>query len=97
MNKRQLESSVKTVGMTYLFFFLFGAHYAYLGRWGLQILFWLTGGGFLIWALIDLFTISGKVEKYNAPIFAKLEDIEKREKDAEHAKNVALIAAARGK
>jgi len=42
-----------------------GAHYAYLGKWVTQIFYWLTLGGFGIWAIIDLFTLSGKVEQYN--------------------------------
>ena len=96
MNKHYLQSQVKSTGTDYLFWFLLGAHYAYLGRWGIQILYWITLGGFLIWALIDLFTLSGKVNEFNASIFQQIEEIEKKEKDAEHARNIAMVAAARG-
>ena len=56
---------MKSKGLAYLFWFLFGAHYAYLWKWGTQILFWITLGGFGVWTLIDLFTLGGKVETYN--------------------------------
>jgi TM2 domain-containing membrane protein YozV len=97
MNKHYLQSKVKSTGTAYLFWFLLGAHYAYLGKWGIQILYWLTLGGLGIWALIDLFTMSGKVNKYNAEIFQQIEAIEKKEKDDDYAKNMAMMAAATGK
>lgn len=56
---------MKNTGTAYLFFFLLGAHYAYLGQWVKQILFWFTFGGFGIWALVDLFSIGSKVEQHN--------------------------------
>jgi len=96
MNKHYLQSRVKSTGTAYLFWFLLGAHYAYLGKWGVQILYWLTFGGIGIWALIDLFTMSGKVNKYNADIFRQIDAIEKKDKDDEHARNMAMMAAASG-
>ena len=70
MNKYHLQSQIKSVETAYLFFFfLFGTHYAYLGKWGIQFLYWITLGGLGIWALIDFFTISEKVERHNAVIF----------------------------
>jgi len=96
MNKHQLQSQTKSTGTAYLFFlFLFGTHYAYLGKWGLQFLFWITAGGLGIWALIDLFTISGKVERHNAGIFEQIEKIEKREREDDQARQMAMIAAAK--
>lgn len=56
---------MKSKGVAYLLWFLLGAHYAYLGKWGTQILYWVTLGGLGIWAIIDLFTLGGKVETYN--------------------------------
>lgn len=97
MNKHYLQSKVKSTGTAYLFWFLLGAHYAYLGKWGIQILYWITLGGLGIWALIDLFTMSGKVNKYNADIFQQIEAIEKKEKDDDHTRNIAMMAAASGK
>jgi len=94
MNKHYLQSQVKSTGVAYLCWFLFGAHYAYLGKWGIQILFWITLGGIGIWALIDLFTLSGKVNRYNADIFQQVEAIEKKEKENDHARNMALMVTA---
>lgn len=56
----------KSIGLGYLCWFFFGLHYAYVGKWGIQLLFWLTGGGFLVWLIIDLFRIPGIVRNYNA-------------------------------
>ena len=95
MNKHYLQSKIKSSGTAYLLWFLLGAHYAYLGKWGLQILYWITLGGVGIWALIDLFTMSGKVNKHNVKIFQQIEDIEKKEREAEHARNIAMVQAAK--
>jgi len=54
-----------------IYCFLLGAHYAYLNKWGTQILFWITAGGFGIWALIDLFSIGSKVDTYNTNVELK--------------------------
>lgn len=59
----------KSVGMAYLFqLLLLGTGYAYLGKWGLQILLWITVGGLGIWALILLFMLPGMVKNYNKDI-----------------------------
>lgn len=56
----------KSLGTAYLFLVIvLGMHYGYLGKWGLQAVFWLTGGGFLIWWFIDLFRLPGLVKNYN--------------------------------
>jgi len=56
---------MKSKGLAYLLWFFFGLHYAYLGKWGIQFLFWITVGGLGVWWFIDLFTLGGKVESYN--------------------------------
>ena len=59
----------KSVGLAYLcHIFFFSCSYGYLHKWGLQILYWLTGAGFLIWFLIRLFTIPGSVRAYNQDV-----------------------------
>ncbi|MEW7292195.1 TM2 domain-containing protein [Aquimarina sp. 2304DJ70-9] len=94
MNKHYLQSQIKSTGTAYLFYFLlFGSHYAYLGKWGLQFLFWFTFGGLGIWSLIDLFTMSDKVSKHNFPIFKRIEEIENKEKEFDQEKQIAMIAA----
>lgn len=94
MNKHYLQSKVKSIGTAYLLWFFFGFHYGYLGKWGIQILYWVTLGGIGIWALIDLFTMSGKVDRHNAVLFQQIDEIEKKEKESEHARNMAMIVAA---
>ena len=72
---------------------ILGAHYAYLGKWGLQFLFWITLGGLGIWALIDLFLIPGKVAAYNAVIYEALDKIEKMEKEEDHRRHIESLKA----
>ncbi|MFV5687881.1 TM2 domain-containing protein [Flavobacterium sp. ZT3R25] len=96
VNKHYLQSQIKSSGTAYLLWFFFGFHYAYLGKWGLQLLYWFTFGGFFIWAIIDLFTLSGRVANHNALIFQQIDEIEKRDRDAEQTRNLAMILAAKG-
>jgi hypothetical protein len=94
MNKHTLQSQIKSSGTaSLLFLFLFGTHYAYLGKWGVQFLFWFTLGGFGFWTFIDLFTISGKVARYNAEIYRQIDQIEKREREEDQARQLAMISA----
>ena len=93
MDKHYLQSKIKSTGTAYLLWFIFGAHYAYLGHWGTQILYWITLGGLGFWALIDLFTMSGKVDRYNANIFRQIEAIERKEKDEAQERNMAMFSA----
>ncbi len=93
MSKLLLQNQLKESSTTYLFYFFFGAHYAYLGKWGTQILFWLTIGGLGIWAIIDLFRISSLVKKHNSPIFAEIERLEKKEKDEDFKKQMMMMQA----
>lgn len=97
MNKHYLQSKVKSTGVSYIFLWFFGAHYAYLGHWGLQILFWCTFGGCGVWWFIDLFCLPGKVGRYNAVLFQQIEDIEKKEKAQNQADNIAMITAIKEK
>ena len=65
----EFERKSKSLGLAYLFLLiLFWAHYGYMGKWGLQIVFWFTGGGFLIWWFIDLFRLPGLMKNYNQDI-----------------------------
>jgi len=59
----------KSVGIGYLFILLvFSTHYGYVNKWGMQVLFWLTGGGLFIWWIVDLFRIPSMVRNYNKDI-----------------------------
>jgi len=87
-------SKMKSTGTAYLCWFFLGCHYAYLGKWGWQLLYWVTLGGIGVWAFIDLFHIPTKVSSQNLEISIQIERIEKQERDDSHAKNMAMMAAA---
>src|SRR5690554_6674582 len=55
----------KSVGAAYALWFFLGWHYAYVGKWGVQFLYWLTAGDLLIWAIADLFRMPGIVGSVN--------------------------------
>ena len=53
---------------TWLLFLFLGWSYGSLGKIGLQILYYITLGGFGLWTLIRLFTLNGAIKKYNKNI-----------------------------
>lgn len=62
----EFKRKSKSIGLAYLLLiFVFALHYGYVRKWGLQVLFWLTGGGLFIWWLVDLFRIPGIIRDYN--------------------------------
>lgn len=93
MNKHYLHAQFKSSGTAYLCWFFFGCHYAYLNLWLLQILYWISFGGLGIWALIDLFHIPSKIDQHNKQVSMRIEAIEKKEKEEEFARNMALMNA----
>ncbi len=65
----EFKRKKKSVGLAYFFLIIcLGMPYGYLGKWGLQLVYWLTGAGFLIWFLILLFTLPGLVKDYNKDV-----------------------------
>lgn len=65
----EYKRKAKSIGLAYLLLIVvFALHYGYLRKWGLQIVFWLTCGGFGIWWFIDLFRLSGLVKGYNKDV-----------------------------
>ena len=95
MKKYRLESKLRTVGIAYVLFLLAGAHYAYVNKWGLQILFWVTFGGLGIWWLIDIFCIPNMIEKHNDPIIDELEYLEFRERERDDFRELKKMKAIR--
>lgn len=62
------QSQMKDSTTIWLLFLFLGWSYGSLGKVGLQILYYLTFGGFGLWALIRLFTLSGAIKDYNRQI-----------------------------
>ncbi len=59
----------KSVGWAYFFLLIcLGMPYGYLGKWGLQVVYWLTGAGVLIWCIVLIFMLPGMVKNYNKDI-----------------------------
>ncbi|MCF6297652.1 MAG: FHA domain-containing protein [Flavobacteriaceae bacterium] len=61
----EYKRNIKSVGIAYLLMFLIGMPYGYMKKWGLQIVYWLTGAGFVIWGIIVLFTLPSLIRDYN--------------------------------
>lgn len=60
---------MKSKGIAYLLWFFlgtFGVHKFYLGKIGVGILYFFTGGLFLFGWIYDLFTLGNQVDIYNA-------------------------------
>ena len=91
MDKNYLQSKLKSTGKAYLYFFFFGAHYLYFGKLFFQILFWMTLGGFGMWLIFDLFTLSTKVKIYNDRIYKKIEELEQQDRFVHEPRNVELL------
>jgi len=64
----EYKRKAKSSGVAYILWFFLGWHYIYLRKWGIQILFWLTAGGFGVWWFIDLFRIPGMIRDYNKDV-----------------------------
>lgn len=52
----------------YLLWFFLGWHYVYIGKWGVQLLYWFTVGGLWIWAIADLFRIPNLIRDFNSRV-----------------------------
>jgi hypothetical protein len=62
------ESRKANTTTVWLLFLFLGWSYGSLDKIGLQILYYITFGGFGLWALIRLFTLSGAIKTYNRRI-----------------------------
>jgi hypothetical protein len=72
-NRIMIYQSRKANSTTiWLLFIFLGWSYGSLGNIGLQILYYITIGGFGLWALIRLFTLSGAIKDYNRQIAAQV-------------------------
>lgn len=62
------ESRKANSTTVWLLFLFLGWSYGSLDKIGLQILYYVTLGGFGLWALIRLFTLNGALRDYNRRI-----------------------------
>lgn len=62
------QSEFAKPGTIWPLYIFLGWSYGSLGKIGLQILFYLTGGGFGLWGFIRLFMLSGAIKNYNRKI-----------------------------
>jgi len=62
------ESRKANTTTVWLLFLFLGWSYGSLDKIGIQILYYITFGGFGLWALIRLFTLSGAIKTYNRRI-----------------------------
>jgi hypothetical protein len=64
----EYRRKAKSVGGAYVLWLVLGCHYAYVGKWGVQALFWLTFGGVCFWWVVDAFRVPGMVGSYNKDV-----------------------------
>ena len=88
---RELQGEIKSKGTAFVMYWFLGAHYAYLGKWGIQLAYWFTLGGLGIWLMVDLFRVAGLVKRYNNLIYEELEELE----EEKHNKQLEKLAALR--
>tara|TARA_R110001632_G_scaffold123505_3_gene236254 strand:- start:1171 stop:1398 length:228 start_codon:yes stop_codon:yes gene_type:complete len=65
MENKELIYEMRKAKNVWLTFLLLGWSYGSLGQIGKQIAFYVTFGGFGLWTLYVLFTLSSKIKKYN--------------------------------
>jgi hypothetical protein len=65
------QELVKPSTIWLLFLFL-GWSYGSMGKIGMQILFYITLGGFFLWGFIRLFTLSSAIKEYNNKVYLKV-------------------------
>jgi len=58
----------KSLAPAYILWLLLGWHYIYFGKWGMQILFWITAGGLVFWWIVDAFRIPSMKRNYNKDV-----------------------------
>jgi hypothetical protein len=68
----ELDSRRRKRRYAYLAWLCLGSHYLYLDRRFTQALFWLTGGGLLLWWIADLFRLPALVAHHNRKAVSEL-------------------------
>lgn len=73
----EYKRGYRTNLVAYILWCVLGLHYAYFGKWGYQIAFWISGivtVGIVavVWMIIDLFRIPHMVLDYNKDLSIKI-------------------------
>lgn len=76
MDRPDLYEKIKPIRTVYVYWLLFGVHYAYFGKWGTQVLYWITLGGFGIWAIRDFARMPEMIVEHREAVFRKIDEIE---------------------
>jgi len=65
----EFKKKKKSTLMAFVLLWIFPSwHYFYLGKVWMNLLFWITFGGFLFWWFIDIFRLGGMVREYNKTV-----------------------------
>jgi hypothetical protein len=72
MENKELIFEMRRPKNVWLTFLLLGWSYGSLGQIGKQFAFYITLGGLGLWSLYVLFTLSGKIKKYEDKIKREL-------------------------
>ena len=70
----ELNRRKKSIAVGYLCLIILGWHYAYVKKWGTQIVCLLTFWGLLIWWVVDWFRIPSIINEYNKNLSVELLD-----------------------
>ena len=69
----EYKRKCKSVGMAYFFLIIcLGIPYGYVGKWGMQVVYWLTGFGAGLWFVYLLFALPGMVREYNQDVATQI-------------------------
>ena len=63
--QKMYDSKKASKTKMWLLFLFFGWSYGSFGSIGKQIMFYMTAGGFGVWAFYVLFTLNGKIKQHN--------------------------------
>ena len=70
--KRDYGRRRKSTLVAYIAWLVFGWHYLYMGRVGMQFAFWCTGGFLVVGYLLDFFRVPGMVSRHNEDLSREL-------------------------
>jgi len=69
---QRYKREMKVLGLAYVLHIFFGASYLYEEKWFKQILFWLTGFGFIIGWVVNCFRLPNMIRRTNRKIAQRI-------------------------